>query len=134
MHGLFTAHVLQLAGVASGQLPEGASSPWPLPSSTAGTFFCSFHSFITEKLLQGAWGWLGGRGVGGFARLRCTMGLPYFCASQPSGPLRSDFVSLQSQVWLPLVYICLEGSGSKKHNHFLASLPVSAASREKKQP
>lgn len=61
------------------------------------------------------------------------MGLAYFCASQPSGLIHSDFVCLQSQVWLPLVYICLEGSGSKKHNHFLASLPASAASRERER-
>lgn len=108
--------------VASRQLLEGASSIRLLPSPATGIFTPFFYHSITRKHLQGAWGCLGGGGLQGL----CFAAQWGWLISVPRNPVVLS--TLIHTVWLPLVYICLEGSGSKKHNHFLASLPVSAAS------
>lgn len=104
------------------QAASGRGQQHPAAAFTCnGDIYSIFLPLHHQEAFAGCLGLLGRWRVAGVV-LCCTVGLAYFCASQPSGLVHSDFV------WLPLVYICLEGLGSKKHNHFLASLPVSAAS------
>lgn len=105
---------------------ESGQQPPALPSPTTGTFSALFTSAFPGSDAE-APGWPGRRGRAwpGFdAQTGCPTSVP------PSPLVSFALISSASKARSDarFVYICLEGSGSKKkHKHFLVFLLVTAA-------